>query len=110
MEILKIEWTTGFMELYPDKFFPCTVDKAKQVFRLMGKWCSDETISELKEYFVDKITQINKEIDEIKKIYPNTKVDSKEKKDCEVKFKQLQTLVTKYDRMIRILQEQTERK
>ena len=110
MEILKIEWTTGFLEIYPDKFFPCTVDKAKQVFKLMGVWCSDETIMELRIYFIDKITQINKEINEIKKIYPNTRIGSKEKKNCEVRFKQLKTLVTKYDRMIKILQEQTERK
>ena len=108
MDILIIKWSTGFVEIIPDEFFPCTVDKANQVFKLMNRWCSDETIAELRAYFIDKISLIKEEINEIKKVYPNTKIGSKEKKDCEVKFKRLKTLVTKYERMTKILYEQTE--
>lgn len=52
MDILRIEWngSKGFMEIYPDKFFPCTVEKAKKLFKLVDQWCSDETIAELDVY------------------------------------------------------------
>lgn len=52
MDILRIEWngSKGFMEIYPDKFFPCTVEKAKKLFKLIDQWCSDETIAELDSY------------------------------------------------------------
>lgn len=52
MDILRIEWngSKGFMEIYPDKFFPCTVEKAKKLFKLIDQWCSDETIAELDAY------------------------------------------------------------
>ena len=38
------------MEIYPDKFFPCTIEKAKKLFKLIDQWCSDETIAELYQY------------------------------------------------------------
>ena len=52
MDILRIEWngSKGFMEIYPDKFSPCTVEKAKKLFKLIDQWCSDETIAELDAY------------------------------------------------------------
>lgn len=60
MEILKIKWcypeAEGSMEIILDKFFPCTVENANKVFNLASQWCSEETISELKEYFRKKIS------------------------------------------------------
>lgn len=114
MEVLKIEWhkasdcvSEGSMETILDNFFPCKVESAKKVFDLVARWCSEETILDLKEYFSQKITKVNEEINEIKKIYVNTKVGSKEKKDCEVKAKKLMTMVKNYERMLRLLNEKT---
>lgn len=114
MEVLKIEWfrsadseSEGYMEIILDGFFPCKMEKANKVFDLVARWCSEETIAELKEYFIQKIAEVDEEINEIKKIYPETRVGSKAKKDCEVKFKQLKTTITKYQRMLRLLENKT---
>lgn len=113
MEKLRIEWndrSKGSMELNVDKFFPCTADKATKVFKLVARWCSDETIAELKEYFYEQTKKIDGQIDEIKRVYPSTSVGSKEKKQCETDFKKLQTLLKKYNSNIKLLEKYTERK
>ena len=66
MEKLRIEWndrSKGFMELNVDKFFPCTADKATKVFKLVARWCSDETIAELKEYLLTEQAEVKKMLD-----------------------------------------------
>lgn len=110
MEFLRIEWHRtfdepgeGYMEICSDKFFPCTTEKANKIFKLAGRWCSDETISELDGYFKDKITDIENQIEKIKHIYPSTSVGSYEKKKCETDFKRLQILMKKYNRMLKLL-------
>lgn len=64
MDKLKIEWhkssdnhSEGFMEINLEAFFPCTVEKALKVFHLVNRWCSDETIDELEQYFLNKVEQ-----------------------------------------------------
>lgn len=115
MEVLRIEWhrtvdehSEGYMELILDKFFPCTAEKANKIFKLVGRWCSDETIAELENYFAKKIEIIEKQIAEIKHIYPSTSVSSYEKKKCETDFKRLQTLLKKYNRMVKLLHTYTD--
>ena len=110
MKILKIEWHRtfdeygeGYMKLILDKFFPCTTEKANKVFGLVGEWCPDETIAELEGYFAEKIETIERQIAEIKHIYLSTSVGSYEKKKCETDFKRLQTLLKKYNRMVKLL-------
>jgi hypothetical protein len=117
MEVLRIEWhrtfdehDEGYMELILDKFFPCTIEKANKIFKLVGRWCSDETIAELENYFAEKIEIIEKQIAEIKHIYPSTSVGSYEKKKCETDFKQLQTVMKKYNRMVKLLHIHTQMK
>lgn len=112
MEVLRIEWHRtfdnageGYMEIYVDKFFPCTVEKAKKLFKLVNRWCSDETIAELLDFFTKKINDTKDQIDEIKKVYPSTTIGSKEKKQCEDDFKHLQAVLKKYQRNMEFLQE-----
>lgn len=115
MEVLRIEWHRtsdehgeGYMELILDKFFPCTIKKANKIFKLVERWCSDETIAELENYFAEKIEIVEKQIAEIKHIYPSTSVDSYEKKKCEIDFKRLQTVMKKYNRMVKLLHTHTD--
>jgi len=61
MNTLKIEWHRAFdetgegsMELKCDLFFPCPLKKARKVFALVSRWCSDEVITELEQYLNDK--------------------------------------------------------
>lgn len=49
MDVLRIDYETGFMELYVKVFFPCKIDKAGIVFPLIRRWCDDKTKSELME-------------------------------------------------------------
>ena len=72
------------MELNLDEFFPCTVDHAKLVFGLINEHSSDETIAELKEYFLQKISSLD--------------------------VKKEKTMIPKYERMLKLLQKQTERR
>ena len=98
MEKLRIEWddhSHGYMELIVDKFFPCTVDKATKVFRLMAKWCSDETIAELKEHLLTEQAEVKKML---------------EKPLLDEDVKQLQMLYKQYGSNIKLLQKYTERK
>lgn len=105
MEILEINWYTGNMIIHLDTFFPNTIAKAKQLLHLVRQWCDDETKADLAEYFKGKILEIDAEIAKIKQIYPNTKSGSKEKKQCETKFKRLQRLENKYVKYLAFLNE-----
>ncbi len=108
MEILHIEWgydSTGSMDILLDVFFPNTLSKAKQLLRLVRRWCPDDTQEELGEYFKEKILNIDAEINEIKKRYPNTRIGSREKKQCETEFKRLQREENKYVKYLTFLNE-----
>lgn len=85
MDILRIEWngSKGFMEIYPDKFFPCTVEKAKKLFKLVDQWCSDETIAELYQYLQQE--QI--------KAFEQMKSDVKAYSNARQKVSDLQTII-----------------
>lgn len=85
MDILRIEWngSKGFMEIYPEKFFPCTVEKAKKLFKLVDQWCSDETIAELDVYLHQ----------EKEKAYAQMKSDVKAYGGARQKVSDLQTII-----------------
>lgn len=74
MEILEINYVNesggeGRMELYCDKFFPCAQRDAKIVFPLVVKFCTSETIQELKKHFVDEQEKCNQAWKENSKKY-----------------------------------------
>ena len=47
MERLRIEYETGYMELNIAAFFPCPIQKARKIAKLINRYCSDETRAEL---------------------------------------------------------------
>ena len=53
MELLRIEYETGYMELNIEAFFPCKMPAMRKAARLINSYCSDETraglLSELRE-------------------------------------------------------------
>lgn len=102
MEKLRIEWHRcsdehgeGFMELIPDKFFPCTFNTATKLFKLVARWCSDEIIAELKEYLLTEQA-------EVKRMLDKPLLDSD--------IKNLQMLYKRYGSNIKTLEKYTERK
>ena len=42
MDVLRIEHDRGYIELNIEAFFPCTQKKARILFPLIWKWCSEE--------------------------------------------------------------------
>lgn len=47
MELLKIEYETGYMELVVEAFFPCKLPVARKIAPLINRYCSDEVKNEL---------------------------------------------------------------
>lgn len=47
MELLRIEYETGYMELIVEAFFPCKLPVARKIAPLINRYCSDEVKTEL---------------------------------------------------------------
>lgn len=47
MELLRIEYETGYMELIVEAFFPCKLPVARKIVPLINRYCSDEVKNEL---------------------------------------------------------------
>lgn len=47
MELLRIEYETGYMELIAEAFFPCKLPVARKIAPLINRYCSDEVKNEL---------------------------------------------------------------
>ena len=47
MEVLRIEYETGYMELIVEAFFPCKLPVARKIVPLINRYCSDEVKNEL---------------------------------------------------------------
>lgn len=47
MELLRIEYATGYMELIVEAFFPCKLPVARKIAPLINRYCSDEVKNEL---------------------------------------------------------------
>ena len=55
-DIIKISWDSGYYALIPEKFFPTTMEKTRNVFKLMladPSW-GDAEIEELLQYFQER--------------------------------------------------------
>lgn len=108
MDILRIEWngSKGFMEIYPDKFFPCTVEKAKKLFKLIDQWCSDETIADLDVYLHQEKEKALAQMKSDVKAYG----DARQKRaKCSLynSSRSLKTKVERYNRNIELLHTHT---
>lgn len=68
-KILHIEYPTGYMDLKMDAFFPCTVDRAGKIFKLICQYCPKSDKERLlrflekkeKRYLAQKQTFLQKE-------------------------------------------------
>lgn len=53
-KILHIQYPTGYMDLKMDAFFPCTVDLARKIFRLICQYCPQEEKEKLLRFLQEK--------------------------------------------------------
>lgn len=49
---LHIGYPTGYMDIRLEKFFPCTMDKARKLFRLVRQYCPPEEKEKLMRYLL----------------------------------------------------------
>lgn len=49
-DLIIVPYPAGKLTIYPDTFFPCTVQKGKKLFRLIKDNCSDDEIKKLHTY------------------------------------------------------------
>lgn len=52
--ILHIKYPTGGMDIRMDAFFPCSVDRAKKIFRLVCQYCPQEEKEKLLRFLQEK--------------------------------------------------------
>lgn len=52
---LRIEYPNGYMELHLDHFFPANVQRAKKIFILISRYCSDAEKRRLLDYLQQRI-------------------------------------------------------
>ena len=54
MRTFRIEYLTGYIELYTDKFFPCNQALARKIFHLVKKYCDYEQWKDLLQAMIDR--------------------------------------------------------
>ena len=52
--LFRITYPTGYLELYLDSFFPCTVAKSRKLFKLIKEFCSQEQKDALLTHLVQR--------------------------------------------------------
>lgn len=53
-KILHIQYPSGYMDLKMDAFFPCTVDRARKVFKLVSQYCPKSDKDRLLRFLKNK--------------------------------------------------------
>lgn len=101
-KIFKIEYSSGYIELRMDRFFPCTINKAKKISRLIDKYSSEADKERLIAYLkniAQKYTLQSKQYANKAISYP---VASKEAKRYTTMFKEAKRLHKRAVRNIEI--------
>ena len=105
MDVLRVEHDRGFLEINIEAFFPCTQKKAKILFPLMRKWCSEETKSAL----MHELVELADGYEALCKMYANEAANhpahSKECRRFTSEFKRTNTLYRRMQKNITMLKE-----
>lgn len=107
MDVLRIDHDRGYLELNIEVFFPCTQKKAKILFPLIRKWCSEET----KAALLYELTELADGYEALCKMYANVAADhpphSRECRNLTSEFKRTNTLYRQMQKNITMLKEVT---
>ena len=105
MDVLRIEHDRGFLEINIEAFFPCSQKKARVLFPLIRKWCSEET----KKALVRELEELADGYEALCKMYANEAVNhlprSKECQHLTSQFKRTNTLYKRMQKNITTLKE-----
>lgn len=105
MDVLRIEHDSGFLEINIEAFFPCTQKKAKILFPLIRKWCSEENKSAL----MQELLELADGYEALCRMYANEAVNhpprSKECRRFTSEFKRTNALYRRMQKNITTLKE-----
>lgn len=116
MEILRIEWETGYMELSVKAFFPCKVQDAKKIAPLINRYCTEEDraalLSELRgmaEFYQQEIQEDKDAHERLRRHYASMgsmakPEELKAMKCCEIRIKKNETLKKRVERNIDLIE------
>jgi len=106
-ECFRITHPTGYLELNTEKFFPCTVEKGKKVFKLVREHCSEAQKQELlalllrkAKFYADTALRLDSRLDD-------PALPEKEYADT---FSQLKNARRQHERITRNIEQFTGRK
>lgn len=54
MNILRIEYPSGYIQIKLDNFFPCTLDKARRICSLVNQYSSESDKDRLQRFFQNR--------------------------------------------------------
>ena len=107
MDVLRIEHDHGYVELNIEEFFPCIQKKARILFPLIRKWCSEET----KAALLHELKELSDGYEVLCKMYANEAVNhpsqSRECRHFTSEFRRTNTLYRRMKKNIIMLEEVT---
>lgn len=115
MEILRIDWKTGRMDLIVKKFFPCPLRVARKIASLINRHCAAATkaelLSELRdmvEFYQEEVRKNEKTLIDLKSYYAAmgsmAVPDLKAMKHCEVEIRKNEALMKRLKRNIELIE------
>lgn len=116
MDVLRIVYECGSMELWVQSFFPCNLQTAKKVAKFINRGCTEEDRSELlldlhtmAETYQRNIEEAKDLLSEFKRFYAAmgtmAKPDFNEMKRCESKIRKNETLKIRVEKNISLIEE-----
>lgn len=106
-EYFRVTHPTGYLEFNVERFFPCTVEKGKKVFKLIREYGSEEQKRELlalllrkAKFYADTALQLDRRLDD---------PDLPEKEYADT-FSQLKNARRQHERVTRNIEQLTGRK
>lgn len=105
VDVLRIEHDSGFLEINIEAFFPCTQKKARILFPLIRKCCSEET----KNALMQELVELADGYEALCRMYANAAANhpprSKECHRFTSEFKRTNTLYRRMQKNITMLKE-----
>ena len=116
MDILRIEWETGYMALNVKAFFPCKLQTAKKIAPLINRYCTEEDraalLSELRgmaEFYQQEIQDEKDAHERLRRHYASMgsmakPQELKAMKCCETRIRTNETLKKRAKRNIDLIE------
>lgn len=103
MELLRIEYATGYMELIVEAFFPCKLPVARKIAPLINRYCSDEVKNELLSELREMADGYQALCDMYKEKAEELPADSPMRKHWKAQFNKIEILRKRMERNVNLI-------